>query len=186
MLAASDRAAAALDRHSAALDRLKASDTLQIAYRDSLTGVLVRSAGREQLQQYVEKAHRSSEALTVAYVDVDHLKDVNDRHGHAAGDQLLRQAAGSLRHGLRSYDIIVRYGGDEFVCALPGTQIEDARRRLGEVLSALAELSEGASLSFGLVELLVDETLDEVLARADRGMYEHRAQRHAYVPEPAP
>jgi len=182
LLAASDRAAAALDRHSAALDRLEASDSLQIAYHDGLTGALVRSAGREQLTQCVKRAHRGTEALIVAYVDVDHLKDVNDRRGHAAGDRLLRQVALCLREGLRSYDIIVRYGGDEFVCALPGAQMEDARRRFGEILSALANLSDGASLSFGLAELRVDETLDEVLARADRRLYEHRAEARTSGP----
>jgi len=119
LLAASDRAAAALDRHSAALDRLDASDTLHVAYHDSLTGVLVRSAGREQLNQCVDRARRASEPLIVAYVDVDHLKDVNDQRGHAAGNQLLRQVARCLRNGLRSYDIIVRYGGDEFVAPCP-------------------------------------------------------------------
>ena len=193
LLAASDRAAAALDRHSAALDRLDASDTLQIAYHDSLTGALVRSAGREQLNQCVERAHRACESLIVAYVDVDHLKNVNDARGHAAGDQLLRQVARCLRNGLRSYDVIVRYGGDEFVCGLPGALAEDTRRRLGEVLSTLAELGEGASLSFGLAELRANETLDQVLARADRQMYEDRAEQRgcardqsALPPGPAP
>jgi diguanylate cyclase (GGDEF)-like protein len=142
VLAASDRAAAALDRHSAAIDRLDASDILQIAYRDNLTGALVRGSGREQLNQCVERAHRGSEPLVLAYIDVDHLKNVNDCHGHAAGDQLLRQIARFLRKGLRSYDLIVRYGGDEFVCALPGAQVEDTRRRLCEVGLVLAELAD--------------------------------------------
>ncbi len=118
----------------------------------------------------------------VAYVDVDHLKEVNDRLGHAEGDRLLRQVARCLRDGLRSYDIIVRYGGDEFVCALPGGQAEDTRRRLTEVLSALDELSGGASLSYGLAELQPEDTLDAVLARADRRMYALRAERRSVGP----
>jgi diguanylate cyclase (GGDEF)-like protein len=184
VLAASDRAAAALDRHSAALDRLDASDTLQIAYRDSLTGALVRSAGREQLNQCVERAHRNSESLIVAYIDVDHLKTANDARGHAAGDELLRRVARCLRDGLRSYDIMVRYGGDEFVCALPGAQVEEARKRLSDIRSTLTGLPNRASFSFGLAELRANETLDELLARADRQMYEHRVKQRATAPEP--
>jgi diguanylate cyclase (GGDEF)-like protein len=180
VLAASDRAAAALDRHSAALDRLDASDTLRIAYRDHLTGALVRSAGREQLSQCVERAHRNSEPVIVAYIDVDRLKTVNDARGHAAGDELLRRVARCLRNGLRSYDIMVRYGGDEFVCAMPGAEVEDARRRLSDIRSTSAGPPNGASFSFGLAELHANETLDELLARADRQMYEHRAEERAH------
>jgi diguanylate cyclase (GGDEF)-like protein len=119
-------AAAALDRHGAA-------DELQNAYRDDLTGTLVRAAGRDQLMQAVARAHRTGETLVVAFVDVDHLKQVNDEHGHLARDNLLRAVGTALREGLRSYDVVVRYGGDEFVCGLPDVGLTEAERRFIDV-----------------------------------------------------
>jgi diguanylate cyclase (GGDEF)-like protein len=69
----------------------------------------------------------------VAYVDGDGLKAVNDSHGHAAGDEVLRNVARGLRRHMRSYDLTVRMGGDEFLCALPDVSIEDAAARFGDL-----------------------------------------------------
>jgi diguanylate cyclase (GGDEF)-like protein len=176
LLAARDRAAAALDRAAAALDRQLAAQYLRQAYRDGLTGVLQRDAGRERLSAEVDRAHRMHESLVIAFVDVDGLKRVNDEQGHAAGDRILRAAGTALRKGLRRYDVVVRYGGDEFVCALPKISLAAAARRLSEVETLLAAAVEDASVSVGLTELEEEETLDHAVNRADEQLYHRRQQ----------
>ena len=105
-LAAQDRAAAARDREHAARERRAAATRLENAYRDDVTGVLSRGAGRDQLRQALARAHRSGEPLVVAFLDVDHLKRINDERGHAYGDRLLQEVGLALRQGLRSYDVL--------------------------------------------------------------------------------
>ena len=107
-LAAADRAAAARDREHAARERRAAATRLENAYRDDVTGVLSRGAGRDQLRQALARAHRSGEPLVVAFLDVDHLKRINDERGHAYGDRLLQEVGLALRQGLRSYDVLAR------------------------------------------------------------------------------
>jgi diguanylate cyclase (GGDEF)-like protein len=165
------------------LDRHGAADELRNAYRDDLTGTLVRAAGRDQLMQAVARAHRTGEALIVAFVDVDHLKQVNDEHGHVAGDNLLRAVGAALRQGLRSYDVVVRYGGDEFVCGLPDVGLTEAERRFNDVANLLSTQYPQASLSIGLAELQSGETGAEVIDRADQEMYHRRRNRHQSQPD---
>ena len=165
------REAAAGDRFEAALDRDDAADDLRQAYRDDLTGALLRTAGSEQLSQAADRSHRTGEPLVLAFLDVDGLKDINDRDGHGAGDALLRDVGTALRIGLRSYDVVVRYGGDEFVCALPGSHLAEAKTRFGHVQRLLVTAISGASLSYGLAELRAGESVVEAIARADAEMY---------------
>lgn len=177
MLAARDRAAAAVDRREAALDRQRAAEYLRRAYRDPMTGVLQREAGRDQLSQRIGEARRTDAPLLIAFLDVDQLKALNDEEGHPAGDRLLRELGAALRTGLRSYDLAMRYGGDEFVCALSSSGREDARRRFEQISDSLAATVPGAAFSVGFVELQAGEQVDDVIARADRAMYsEKRAQ----------
>jgi diguanylate cyclase (GGDEF)-like protein len=176
MLAARDRAAAALDRREAALDRQRAREYRERAYRDELTGVLQRAAGRDQLVMAVDHVRRSGESLILVFLDVDHLKQLNDAQGHAAGDELLRAVGAGLLQHLRSYDVVVRYGGDEFVCALPGSRVPETTRRLLAVGAAMGEAVPGASVSFGLAELTASVRLDDAVARADRAMYAGRRE----------
>lgn len=179
-IAAQDRAAAALDREGAAADRRGAAELMKNAYRDHLTGALLRSAGTDLLLRAADRARRDDDSFAVMFVDVDNLKSVNDQHGHAAGDLVLAAVGAALQQGLRSYDIVVRYGGDEFVCALPGLALVDAERR-AEQLHAIMRASEtGASISIGFAELRQNEALDAVVGRADRDMYNRRrAHRRA-------
>src|SRR5207249_4660498 len=132
--AARDRADASRDRERAAHDRRQAARDRAQAGVDGLTGALRRNRGLVDLQREIDRARRSDGRLVLAFVDVDGLKGINDVQGHAAGDQLLRDVAVALRTGLRSYDLVVRYGGDEFLCVLPGTAIEGTRRRLDAVV----------------------------------------------------
>lgn len=161
-----DRIDASMPKAAAALERLGVAVDIESPYRDALTGVLVRSVGREQIGQCLDRAQRTHEPLVVAYVDVDNLAQVNASFGHSAGDALLTDVAMALWTNLRTYDIVVRYGGDEFVCALPGARREDAQRRFDEVAATVARMTLGATVSVGLAELTDADTLDDVVARA--------------------
>lgn len=179
--AASDRARAAGDRQRAAEDRERAAQEqrqaradVERAHVDDLTGVFTRGFGLVEMQHQIERAHRSSEPLTLAFVDVDALKQVNDRDGHAAGDEVLRAVGAELKAALRSYDPIVRLGGDEFICAFTDTSIQAAARRVEEIRQALGPK---ASISVGLAELAPGESLAGVTARGDTELYRVKAQR---------
>ena len=172
--AAHDRAEASRDRERAGRDRRQAEHDRRHAGVDGLTGALRRDRGVVDLQLEVDRVRRSDGRLVLAFVDVDGLKVTNDAEGHAAGDQLLRDVAVALRTGLRSYDLVVRYGGDEFLCALPGTNFEGARRRFDEVARNLTERNPRASVSMGLAALEDGDTLDELTARADGALYAAR------------
>jgi diguanylate cyclase (GGDEF)-like protein len=167
---AHDRALAARDRAQAALDR-EASEV------DELTHVRRRGPGMRQLQREIDRAHRGSEELIVAFVDVDNLKGINDTEGHPAGDALLRSVADSLRQCLRSYDLIMRYGGDEFVCALPNVDIEDARRRFADVSAVLAAAPVKSSITVGFAEFVEDCPAGELIRRADDDLLARREGR---------
>lgn len=114
--AAADRQKAGADRRKAAADRVQARIDLQRAQLDDLTGVHTRARGQLTLQHEIDRARRSDEPFVLAFIDINSLKAVNDRDGHAAGDALLRTVALAIQANLRSYDPIVRVGGDEFIC----------------------------------------------------------------------
>jgi diguanylate cyclase (GGDEF)-like protein len=170
--AARDREESARDRAAAAVDRARALRDRQQAGLDALTGALRRDRGLVDLQHEIERARRSDGRLVLAFVDVDGLKAVNDTYGHAAGDQLLRDAVTALRAGLRSYDLVIRYGGDEFVCALSRADCASAQRRFDEVTRKLAQTNPSASMSVGLTELRNADNCADLIARADAALYQ--------------
>jgi diguanylate cyclase (GGDEF)-like protein len=172
--AARDRAEASDDRERAAQDRRQAAADRERAGIDALTGALRRERGLVDVQREIDRARRSDGRLVLAFVDVDGLKAVNDAQGHAAGDQVLRDVAAALRDGLRSYDLVIRYGGDEFLCVLSGTDVDGAQRRFDEVTRSLTQRSPKASVSTGLAALEDPDTLDALTARADAALYAGR------------
>jgi diguanylate cyclase (GGDEF)-like protein len=169
--AAADRASAAADRAAAAEDRAQAAIEIRHSYHDDLTGALRREMGEVALQHELDRARRNHSPLVLAFVDVDRLKAINDRDGHGAGDALLKAVVTTMRAKLRSFDPVVRFGGDEFVCALQGTEPADATARFAEIKAALARDNEEAGISVGVVELQDGETLDELIARGDAALY---------------
>lgn len=101
---------------------------------DPLTNVLTRRALFERLGLEIRRAKRYGIALSLAVLDLDHFKKVNDRHGHATGDELLRRLGQLLRKALRDTDIAGRFGGDEFVVVMPQTGLDDARKAAARIL----------------------------------------------------
>jgi diguanylate cyclase (GGDEF)-like protein len=167
--AKSDRAAARLDRVVSAIERVESSI-------DGLTGAYRRDAGMLELEHEVTRARRTGDTFVLAFVDVNNLKARNDTLGHLAGDQLLRKIADTLRANVRSYDLVVRYGGDEFVCGFPALDVNDAAERFARINGDLAATAE-ASVAFGLAELETDDSLADLITRADSVMYANRYQR---------
>lgn len=176
-MAAEDRVRAAKDRARAADDRHRARIELQHAHVDDLTGLYTRGFGLLQMQLEIDRAHRSGDPFVLAVIDVDGLREVNDHSGHAGGDAVLRAVGAGLRAHQRSYDPIVRVGGDEFVCAFSNTSLKAAARRLEEVKAALERDPVNASISSGLAELHPGETLEGLTARGDAELYRAKGSR---------
>jgi diguanylate cyclase (GGDEF)-like protein len=149
---------------------------------DELTGTLRRAAGISMAERELSRAHRHHNPLTMAFVDVDGLKEANDRKGHATGDKLLCGVAEALKNGLRGQDLLLRYGGDEFICVLPDTSAQAAREKLRSVQTQAARA--GIRFSFGLAEMERGDDIVSLLARADRELYEFKAKRGEIVQLP--
>jgi diguanylate cyclase (GGDEF)-like protein len=175
--AAEDRRHAAEDREQARIDREELRDALAEAQLDDLTGTYQRAMGRVALQAEIDRVQRSHGRLVIAIVDVDSLKAHNDRDGHAAGDKLLLDVVTSIRSQLRSYDPIVRFGGDEFVCALADADLSYARKRFSDIQTTLEQTHPGASISTGFAQLDTGDTLEGLIARADAALQQAKPQR---------
>jgi diguanylate cyclase (GGDEF)-like protein len=181
--AAKDRARAADDRAQAAADRQRAADErdaalaeLQRAHLDELTGAYRRGTGEEALQNEIDRARRQGEDLVIAFIDVDGLREVNNREGHSAGDELLRDVVSAIRAKIRSYEPIVRFGGDEFVCAVGALNLTQAEERFAQIQGDLAEKGD-AKVSVGLAEMREGDTLAELIGRADAALLDARRGR---------
>jgi diguanylate cyclase (GGDEF)-like protein len=167
---ARDRVMARQDRQQAAADRLAAAEELAAEGVDHLTDALRRRVGLAAIQREIDRTARTQESLVVAFVDVDGLKAVNDSRGHAAGDELLRDVVRCIKAGLRPYDVVLRYGGDELVCSLVGENLAGIRDRFNRINARIAECQDGASITVGLVEAIPGESTGELVARADQAM----------------
>ena len=168
--AAEDRAHAARDREFAALDRKAYAQELASAATDEVTGALRGGVGLAALQREMDRTKRTGEQLIVAFVDVDGLKAVNDNKGHSAGDALLRTVARLISDEFRSYDLILRFGGDEFVCSFSGDGLDEVGKRFERVGAHLSQAIPGASISIGVSQRRGEDTIQTLLDRADARM----------------
>jgi diguanylate cyclase (GGDEF)-like protein len=170
--AAHDRAEAAEERHRARIDRRALARQLESAAIDPLTGARARAAGLSELDHELERCVRTSGLLVVAYVDVVGLKTINDTEGHCAGDELLIRVVAVIKEHLRSYDLIIRLGGDEFLCAMSNMTLVNARQRFTPIAATLAAAPDAGAIRAGFAQLAPEQTSTELIARADSEMIE--------------
>jgi diguanylate cyclase (GGDEF)-like protein len=155
-----------------------------LANHDGLTGLPNRRHTYELGVAAMEKAAATQMPLTVAVIDLDHFKSINDRCGHAAGDKVLQQFAQACRQAMRGYDIFGRWGGEEFLLVMPGAPLDIsmiALERLRSLAAAIELPPSGAglrvALSAGLASFEANiSTLDELIARADAALYKAKRE----------
>ncbi len=149
--------------------------------QDYLTGLANRRTFYTEASQELSRSDRYGQIFTVAYLDVDNFKFVNDTYGHVVGDELLRQIAATLRQNTRRVDVVARLGGDEFGILLPATDANGARQTLLKlqrlVLPAMAEFRWPVTFSMSVVTFLrPTSSVDELMRRVDEGMYTVKLQ----------
>ena len=154
-------------------------DLFAQARRDMLTGLDNRRVFEERIGSMLETARRHGRPITVASMDLDHFKQINDTLGHAAGDTALQMVAKTLAGMVRNSDLLVRMGGDEFVLVLPDTGLEAARLLAERLCGAVDGLALNAGddgsrlgVSIGLVQWNPEMSKDEWLQRADEVLYQ--------------
>lgn len=153
----------------------------RLANIDPLTGLYNRRAWSERLLALEEAMRRRGQPLSVMFLDLDRFKALNDRFGHGAGDAALRTFASTMREELREQDKIGRYGGEEFVIALPGADgahsVQVAERIRGRLQQRARQDPHGANptVSIGVATMRVDEDMANLLRRADEAMYAAKA-----------
>ena len=133
-----------------------------------------RAVGLAAVRREMDHAERTGEQLVLAFVDTVGLKEINDTWGHGAGDRVLEDVAAGLKEDLRSYDLVARIGGDEFVCTHPGQSAEQVDSRYGELSRRLTAGSTGARMRVGLATLRAGDSLGELVDRADQAMLADR------------
>jgi diguanylate cyclase (GGDEF)-like protein len=155
-------------------ERARLEAELRSFHADGLTGAFRGEVGRAALAAEIERARRANGRLVVAFVDVDRLREVNDRAGRATGDEVLETVGQTLRAKLGSSDPIVRYGGDEFVCALGATDLPAAEAHF-EAIRAAVEAAAGVGVSVGFATLSETDNVDDLIHRAERMLLERKA-----------
>jgi diguanylate cyclase (GGDEF)-like protein len=152
----------------------------QLATVDELTQVYNRRHFTDLATRELNIARRSHRAVTALMIDIDHFKKVNDRYGHAVGDEVIRAVSGVLRAGVRAPDVLGRYGGEEFVLVLsdmsgdPVDPLEAAERLRAAVEAIVVPGPQGpisVKISIGAAEFKPDDDLDSLLVRADQALY---------------
>jgi diguanylate cyclase (GGDEF)-like protein len=161
------------------LDSLRHSIAGSLRDRDALTGAHGRLEMLPTLREWRELARRDVQQCCIVFMDLDHLKDINDTHGHAVGDQVLAGVVQHVTEHLRPYDKVFRYGGDEFLISLPGADLEVGLKVIGHIREQIAQATIVASpggpsvtttASFGLALLEPDISVEESIDRADKAL----------------
>ncbi len=167
------------------IKELKTAETklVEMATQDFLTGLLNRRETFHRLDEELQRSRRLATPFSVLLLDLDHFKQVNDVHGHSAGDLVLQAVAAALRQGVRPYDLCCRYGGEEFLVILPETALEAAagiaerlRHDIENLKIAVTKKTDlRITASIGAATLVGNESIDQLIARADEAMYNAKA-----------
>lgn len=159
---------------------------LEQSCTDPLTGFYNRRFFYQQLQREADRFHRYGNPLSIAMVDLDDFKKVNDKFGHIAGDKVLQAVSGVFKNSLRKTDIIARWGGEEFAVILSGTGPEDAqavaerlRKRIERTVLSEPDLS--LTVSIGIASFTENMALQELVLAADRAMYRAKRSKNKVV-----
>lgn len=154
------------------------SQLSEVVRIDQLTGVLNRRGMDDALSTEIARFHRSGELLSVALLDIDNFKSLNDQHGHAAGDSALKHLAGVVKRTVRPTDIVTRMGGEEFVVILPNTNLDEAVTIMSRLQRSLTKeyfLGNNQKLlitfSAGVALFESEDDVSSILLRADQAMY---------------
>ncbi|WXL23979.1 sensor domain-containing diguanylate cyclase [Ectopseudomonas mendocina] len=153
--------------------RLKA-----LATTDQLTGLLNRRGFDLLARQTLKEAEREKSPLCALMLDIDRFKNLNDSHGHMAGDEVLRKFSETLHHSIREADILCRWGGEEFILLLKNTEADQARelgekirQRISDMAVPFANEVLSVTTSLGLAQLKAGENIEQLINRADRALY---------------
>lgn len=165
------------------IDELEQRQRKLITY-DELTGLISRRTFFEKFDELKEITEKNKTHITLAYMDLDDFKKINDVYGHNAGDQALKSFAQILTNAARVNDIIARIGGEEFAIILPETKIEDAHmilERIRKTVSSKELIIEGKKLSIsmstGLAQYQGDALrIDKLVSQADKAMYQAKSE----------
>jgi diguanylate cyclase (GGDEF)-like protein len=151
-------------------DRLR-----ELLTHDVLTGALSRAFFEERAREGIEAARHRCEPAALVMIDLNGLKLINDRYGHAAGDAALRRLVHTCQRYLQAGEVLGRLSGDEFAIFLPETNGFRVEERIARIKAELAEPPQPVGASFGLAELSrQEETYEQLLHRADQAMYQHK------------
>lgn len=147
-------------------------------YRDSLTGLYLREYLQIKLKENLYYMERYGRIFSLFMIDVDDFKDINDKFGHQIGDNVLWQIGNLIKKNIRSSDIPVRYGGDEFVVLMPETDINSAKKvaekftdKMSKVIFKKKDEEFKVTFSIGLTCVRKDDTLDSIMERVDAALY---------------
>jgi len=159
---------------------VQAEELYQMAVLDPLTGLHNRRFAEQRIVAEISRAQRQGQPLTVLMVDLDDFKDINDQHGHLAGDRVLQFFAERLKHAVRFADLPVRIGGDEFLVLLPDCRTDQIERMLARIRSLHLDF-DGRKIhitfSAGWVGYQDGETPETLLHRADEALYADKRAR---------
>jgi diguanylate cyclase (GGDEF)-like protein len=159
--------------------RLERAFRAALSDLDPLTGVPSRQTMMREIERERERAARTGQPCCVAIADLDHFKRINDTYGHPGGDQVLLATAGTFMAGLRPYDMVFRYGGEEFLLCLPNSDRDSACQVIERLRERVAEapvrLDDGRAVpvtaSFGVAELVAGLGIAQAIERADQALY---------------
>jgi len=169
----------------------RTEEVFKLAALDPLTGLYNRRSGEQRLKEEIARAQRHGRALTVLVLDMNGLKSINDRYGHASGDEAIKTLAARLSRAIRGSDLAARIGGDEFMLLLPECKPEEVRHVLGRLHALQIEIGahvEDFSFSAGWTDYVPGELPEDLMKRADAALYVNKraakAQRESALITP--